>query len=308
VTERYTASASLARVKLKGWVSSSGSLSDAEIMSELNDALRTDVVAFLKSVRDEWFVDGTESVTPDSDGHIVMPNSVASTLRTVSWNNNGRFVPLPRIEPENALGYLNTGAGVPCGYVLRGYGLQILPNNVGSVTIRLEFMDRPADMVLEEDAGEVESQTGTALTLVSVPLAWQDETPGDVDIVSAESPFSTVINPLHASWPVASLVGNVLTLGSDPTNFIDGDIWITDVGSNPYPNIPVEFHPLLQQYVICTLGGALGDKRLDGWTKRLGQLEAKLRSLMAPRVTGSGRPILNPNAPGMNFARNWWGG
>lgn len=308
MSEQYTASASLARIKLKGWQSASGSMSDADMLAELNDALRTDVVAFLKAVRDEWFVDGTESVTPDSDGRVTMPNSVASTLRTVSWDNNGRYVPLPRIEPETALGYLNTGAGVPCGYVLRGYGLQILPNNVGSVTIRLEFMERPTEMVLEEDAGFVESQAGGVLTLADVPLAWQTTAPTEVDLVSADSPFSTIDNPLHGSWAVSSLVGNTLTLVGDPSSLIDGDIWVSDVGTSPYPNIPVEFHPLLQQYVICTIGGALGDKRLDGWSKRLGQLEGKLRSLMAPRVTGSGRPILNPSAPGMAMARNWRSG
>lgn len=300
----YTASGSIARVKLKGFVSASGSLTDGELLDELNDALRTDVVAFLKTVRDEWFVDGAESVTPDSDGRITMPNSVASTLRTISWNNNGRFVPLPRIEPELALGYLNTGAGVPCGYVLRGYGLQILPNNVGNVTVRLEFMDRPAEMVLEAYAGEIESHVGLALTLAEVPLAWQGAAPSAVDVISSASPFSAI----YESATVVSLVGSVLTLsGVDAADIEDG-FWVSDVGMSPYPNIPIEFHPLLQQYVICVLGASFGDKRLEGWQRRLVELERKLKSLIAPRVTGSGRPIVNPSAPGMGNGRNWWGG
>lgn len=295
----YTASASIARIKLKGFVSTSGSLTSAELLDELNDALRTDVVSFLKTVRDEWFTDGVENVTPDSNGRIVMPNSVASTLRTISWNNNGYLVPLPRIEPEAALGYVNNGAGRPAGYVLRGYGLDILPNNVGSITVKLEFMERPAEMVLEEDAGLIESHVSLALTLADVPLAWQSSAPSEVDLISNVSPYSVVAERVE----VVSLVGSVLTLtGIDAADVEDG-FWVSDVGTSPFPNVPVELHPLLQQYTLCTLGQSLGDKRLDGWQRRLQQLEVKLKALIAPRVTGSARPILNPTAPGSNYGR-----
>lgn len=298
----YTASGSVARIKLKGFVSASGSLGDSDVLAELNDALRTDIVAFLKSVRDEWFVDGTESVTPDSDGRIVMPNSVASTIRAIWWNNNGQLTPLTRIEPEASFAYINNGAGQPAGYMLRGYGIQILPNNVGSVSIKLDFMDRPPEMVLEEDAALISGVGGAALTLDSVPLAWQSETPDAVDIISSDSPYSAVVE----SAGVVSLVGSTLTLGASFDD-IESGFWVSDVGTSPFPNIPVELHPLLQQYVICTLGQSFGDARLGGWEKRLMQLEEKLRVLVAPRTQGSARPLLNPSAPGARIGRGRWG-
>lgn len=298
----YTASDSIARVKLKGFISTSGSLTDPEVLAELNDALRSDVIPFLKAVRDEWFVSGSEDVQLTSNT-IPMPNSVGSTIRRIVWLNNGNEQPLSRIEPENAFAYSNGSSNVPAGYMLKGYEIRILPNNVGSQRIRIEWMERPAEMVLEEDAGLIESHTTLALTLASVPLAWQSTAPTTVDLISNESPFQAVAEDVT----VLSLVGNVLTLsGVDPALVEDG-FWVADVGCSPYPNVPIELHPLLQQHVICVLGQSFGDKRLKGWQDRLMQLEANLRKTLAPRTQGSPRAIVNRTGPGMRTrGRGYW--
>jgi len=297
----YTATDSIARVKLKGFVSTSGSLSDAEVLDELNDALRSDVVPFLKAVRDEWFVSGTEDITV-VNGRIPMPNSVASTIRRIVWLNNGIETPLARVEPENAFAYLNNNGGsVPCGYMLKAYEIVILPTNVGSVQVRVDFMERPAEMVQEQDAGLIDSHVSLALTLDSVPLAWQSAAPDAVDLISNESPFKAVAEDVE----VASLVGSVLTLTGIDASLVEDGFWVTDVGTNPYPNVPIELHPLLQQHVICVLGQSFGDARLKGWGQRLEQLEMNLRKTLTPRTQGSPRAIINRTGPGMRVR---WGG
>lgn len=299
----YTASDTIARVKLKAWASTSGSLSDEQLCDLCNDSLRSYVVPFLKAVRDEWFVSGSESVTPDANGRIAIPNSVASTIRTIWWNNNNQFIPLVRIEPENAPAYLGQNSGTqPYGYMLKGYEIQLLPHNVGSVTVRIDFMERPATMVLEEEAGHIASHVGLALTLSDTPLAWQEETPATVDLISSESPFRTVASDAT----VVSLVGDVLTLSGIDTALVEDGFWVADVGCNPFPNVPIEFHPLLQQDVITTLYQGLGDKRLQGATQKLMKLDADLRTTMAPRTQGSARPIVNRSGPGMRIARWGW--
>lgn len=299
----YTASGAIERIKLKGWGSTSGSLSDADILDLLNDSLRSYVVPFLKEVRDEWFTSGTENITPDANGIVPMPNSVASTIRTIWWNNNNLYVPLNRIEPENAAGYLgvNSSGNQPYGYMLKGYEIQLLPSNVGSITVRIDFMERPAEMVLEEDAGEIVSHASLALTLEDVPLAWQSATPDAVDVISNVSPFK----PIAENVTVTSLVGSVLTLSGIDDALIDDGFWVADVGCSPFPNVPIEFHPLLQRDVIVELYTGLGDKRLAGAEKKLEKLEDSLRRTMAPRTQGSPRPIINRSGPGMNFMRRW---
>ena len=298
----YTASATLARIKSKGFVSTSGSLTEAELLPWLDDSLRSYVVPFLKAVRDEWFVSGTEDVTPDSNARIPMPNSVASTIRTIAWNQNGLFRPLTRIEPENQFAFIGqAGGNQPYGYMLRGYEIQSLPTNIGSVSVRIQFMERPAEMVLEEDAGLIASHVGLALTLDSVPLAWQETTPTAVDLISSNSPFEAVAE----SVTVVSLVGSVLTLSGISSALVEDGFWVSDVGASPFPNLPIELHPLLQRSVITEIYSGTGDKRLDSSMKLQAKLESELRKTMAPRTQGSARPIVNKNGPGMNRTGRW---
>jgi hypothetical protein len=295
----YTASGNIERIKLKAWTSTSGSLSDAQLLELLDDSLRSYLVPFLKQVRDEWFVSGTESVVLGSDAKFVIPNSIASTIRSMWWMNNNQPTPLVRIEPEKA--YLYEGQNVstiPYGYVIKGYYIQILPSNVGAVTIRVDFMERPSQMVLEEDAAVIASSAGPALTLETVPLAWQDTAPTTVDIISGDSPYIII-----GTFDVVSLAGSTLTLDSTPSVptglTSSARAWVADSGSSPFPNIPIELHPLLQQDVITTLFIGLGDKRLDGSMKKQKMLEDNLRRTVAPRTLGQPRPIVNSSAPGM---------
>lgn len=298
----YTASASISRVKAKGFVSTATTLSDSELLEWLDDSLRSYIVPFVKTVRDEWFVSGTEAVTPDANARIPMPNSVASTIRLITWNNNGTPIPLVRIEPENAFMYQgNNASNQPYGYMLKAYEIQVLPTNIGSVSVRIDFMERPAQMVLEEDAGLIASHVGLALTLDSVPLAWQSETPSAVDIISNESPFVAVASDVT----VVSLVGSVLTLSGIDSALVENGFWVSDVGTNPYPNVPIEFHPLLQRSVITELYAGTGDKRIDSSMKLQTKLENELRRTMAPRTQGSARPIVNKNATGMRTFGRW---
>lgn len=299
----YTASASIARIKSKGFVSTATTLSDAEVLEWLDDSMRSYIVPFLKKVRDEWFVSGSEDVTPDSNARIPVPNSVASTIRTITWNNNGAPTPLVRVEPENSFLYQRANGGnQPYGYMLKAYEIQILPTNIGSVSVHIDFMERPPAMVLESDAGLISSHSGLALTLSAVPLAWQSSTPSTVDLISSESPFKTVASDVA----VSSLSGSVLTLSGISSSLVEDGFWVSDPGTNPFPAVPIEFHPLLQRSVITELYSGTGDKRIDSSMKLQKKLEDELSRTMAPRTQGSARPIINKNSVGMrNFAR-WW--
>lgn len=296
----YTTRALIDRITLKAFTSTASSLSEQQILDLANDSLRSYLVPLASTLREEWWVfKDNISLTTDADGRITLPDSVASTLRTVAWNNNSVITPLTRIEPEAAFAYLNSTGNTPVGFELRGYTLRILPPAPG-IQLKLTAMRRPAQMVLTEDAGEVESSAGPVLTLESVPVAWQEETPDEVDLISGTSPFSQVESCL-----VTSLVGNDLTLTSTPAT-MPASAWVSDLDTSPFANIPIELYPLLEQDVITTLYQGLGDKRLKGASERKAELEAMVKRTMAPRTSGNARPILNPSAPGMN-GWGFWG-
>lgn len=302
----YTFTSLVGRVKLKAFTSSASGLSDANFMELAADSFRSYVVPFLKSVRDEWFVAKDDYVaTTDSDSRISLPDSVASTIRTISYSNNGVLVPLTRVEPENAFGYQQQTSSVPVGYVLRGYQVILLPQQSASFEIHIAYMRRPPEGVLEDAAGHIESHANLALTLEDVPLAWQSSTPTEVGLISDESPYSVVAEEVE----VVSLVGSVLTLTGISASLIEDGFWVSDVGTSPYPNIPIELHPLLEQDVVCTVFQAVGDKRLEMALQRKDELEKKLLKQLTPRAQGSARNVVNPSAPGMRGFSFWntWG-
>ena len=92
-----------------------------------------------------------------------------------------------------------------------------------------------------------------------------------------------------------------MTLVTSTSGVTAGD-WATDPGTNPFPNVPIEFHPLLQRSVINEIYAGVGDKRLDASMKLQMKLEGDLRATMAPRTQGSARPIVNRSGPGMRGA------
>ncbi len=285
----------ISTLKLVSFTSTTNSLTAPNLLSLLNRSYRSYISPFLKTLRDEWQVakDDVE-LTTDSSGRVTIPNSVASTLRTVAWRNNSILYPLTRVEPENAFAYQQQST-IPAGFMLKGYQLVILPVQSSAYTIVVSYMKRAPTGVLEESAGEVVNVAGYDLTLDVVPLAWQSSAPTSVDLISNESPFSVVAEDV-----ACSLAGNVLTLSGISSSLLALGQWVSDVGTSPYPNLPIEIHPLLELDVINTLFGTIaGDKRQKAAQNDRDMMRKELALLMSPRAQGNSKPIVNYNAPGM---------
>lgn len=300
----YTTEALINRITLKAYTSASRSLSDQQILDLANDSLRSYIVPLASTLREEWWVGKTDIVvTTDANGAVTIPDSVASTLRTVAWNNAGILTPLTRVEPEAAFQY-QPQTGMPLGFTLRGYTLFVLPSTPG-IVLHLACMLRPLQMVLTENAAEVSSRVSNVLNLVSVPLAWQEEAPTVVTVVKGASPFSPVetYDVVFLDVPNKQIIIGVT---DDSYQSIEAGDYVSDEDTSPFANIPVELYPLLEVDVIATLFQGLGDKRLKGILDRKKELEMMAKRTMAPRTQGNARPIVNPAAPGMRGYMGIW--
>ena len=296
----YCTAALLRRWKLKAFTSSSSSLSDQEILDLLNDSLRSYVVPMMGSLREEFWVGKSDIVVnTDVNGSIDIPDSVASSLRTVAWSNAGILVPLTRIEPENAFPYLSQQSALPYGFMLRGNTLIVLPK-APNIEMHLTAMLRPPQMVLTEEAALIDTAAGATLTLDSVPVEWQATTPTSVDLISGVSPFGGI-----GTFGVSSLVVATKTLVLTTSPTLTGEAWVADVARSPFASVSCELYPLLEQDAIVQFfGSGVGDKRAPAAEKRRDTLLAMVKRPMAPRTQGNAQVIVNPNAPGM---RNSWG-
>lgn len=305
----YTTQALIDRVTLKAFTSTSSSLTPQQLVDLANDSLRSYLVPIASTLREEWWIGKADIVlTADSDGAVTLPDSVASSLRTVAWNNGGIITPLSRIEPENSFQYLAMQGQLPLGFELRGFTLFTMPKVPGAV-LHLTAMLRPPQMVLDDTAAEVASSSPSNIVVEVVPLAWQETTPDEFDIISGTSPFSVlgtvgVSSVIGTSYTVTGLT-SALSAALTAALLTPGGAWVSDVGTSPFANIPIELYPLLEQDIICTVGQMTGDKRLDGWMKRKTELEGLAKRTMAPRASGNARVITNPSAPGMRSSWFW---
>jgi hypothetical protein len=299
MSQRYSASALIEKIKLKGFISQSTSLSAQDLLVFLNDSLTTYIQPWTSTLRTEmWVGKANIELTTDSDGFAAMPASFLSTTRTVAWKCSAYNVPLTLVEPENTFNYQNQSS-LPVGFTIRGYSLQVLPPQ--ACTLVLTAMLPLSVCVLEEDAAEVDTIAGNVYTLASVPLEWQANTPAYLDVISSVNPFSTVVS----SVAVTSLVGNTLTLATDPG--VLGPIWVANVNETPFPNLPIELFPLLELDALCAIFMATGDKRFQIAEKQKDDMHKLLTKSMAPRMIGNARLIVNNHAVGMNGAyRGGW--
>lgn len=313
MTAQYSTDSMAARIKLKSYIGTSSSLTPQEIVDLLNDSLRSYIVPIMKTIREEFWVGKNDlQVTVGSDGSIDLPDSVASTLRTVFWNQNSTLNPLSRIEPEVAYQYLNQNAqGFTAGFMLRGNTLITLPKSPGTI-LSLTAMFRPSEMVLSENAAEVDSVSGgNSFVLDLVPIEWPGDVPTKVDIIAATSPNATV----YQDVPVVSLSSSTLTLSltDEQVNKVadkmaTGGLWIALPGQSPFASLPVDLCPLLELDVVNVLFAATGDKRGAVMMKKQETMEDNIRRTMVVRTQGQSRPIVNLDGPGMNRRGGWNGG
>lgn len=309
----FTASEAIRVLKIRGKVSNATSLNDSDILTLLNSSYQQFVVGFTQSLRDEWWV-GVKPLflTTDSDSTIVIPSSVANSVRTIAWDQGGQvYNPLNRIEPEDQFQYLSQGnTGTPYGFMFNDNQITILPKCPG-ISIRLTYMYTPPQMVLEQNAGKVTNISGSVFTLSSVPLEWQANAPTSINVISATDPY-TVIGVL----PVSSLnvSTKTITLSTVPTTLSHWNelsangVWVANVGESPFPQLPIALQDLLQQHCLETIMQSSADPRLKAITDRKKELITELKAMMSPRAQGSSRPLVNKNKAGYGgyWGRNLW--
>lgn len=302
----YTCDAIVAKIESDGYLSTSTSLGSQDIVNKLNESFYSYLVPLITSQSEEFFIDRkTIKVTSDQNSQITLPDSVSSSLRTVTYYNNGNPYNLTRIDPKDEVNYIGQQqTQYPYGYMLTGFTMTLLPKG-GPTEVHLRVERRPSEIVLNSNAGQITAVSGSVLTLNNMPIAWQESAPTLVDVVSDNSPFS----PLVTQAQVASVTGTTtLTLqnvsASDLALIVVGS-WVADPDCSPYANIPKDWYLLLQLDVVCSIMQTEGDQRLKGLMQRKDEIEKRLMRTMAPRTIGSVRPIVNYSAPGMGMGRRW---
>jgi hypothetical protein len=147
----YTGAGLIAEVRRRALIPNSTSvLTDADILSFLNDEMLEYIVPFLIGTAEEYLVVSSPQFSSDtalvdvlSGGRYfeIPEDAVGGKLRDFQVQSINSWISLPRVEPENASQFFTYGALQ--GYLFQGNRVYMVPIPTAAATLRFLYYKRP---------------------------------------------------------------------------------------------------------------------------------------------------------------------
>lgn len=256
-----------------------------------DDSIRAKILPLVIKNMAEYYVKPYNyAVTSGVTSYAIPPRAVNSMLRSVqliSSTDPDSRVNLEQLNIED-LGSSRKSKG----FYVEGNSVVLYPTPVNTSlnTLRLNYFIRPNSLVDPTACGLISSinlGAGT-ITCASVPSTWT--TANLFDTVKAQPGFdSTTIDQV-----VTNISGAVITFATTLPSTISVGDYVCLAGQSCVMQVPVELQPLLTQYVVVRVLSAQGDQNaLKAALAELEALEKNASLLLAPRVQGSVKRIIN---------------
>lgn len=272
--------------------------SNDDFLKFTNEELQLSVVGELVSMRQDYFVETSDTALAASTSAYAFPTSaIGWKLESIGYvDSDGNYTRLPIVTRDARDSYesLSTSSAPRAVYVL-GNKVNTIPSMGTSVTgsLRFEFVRIQNEVVLESQCGLITSvnDTGTVYeqTVDSIPV----ENAAAIDVVSGTNPFGII-----ARGVTASISGSVIsvTYGSDYERAPVAGDYICAAGKTPYPNIPEDFHAVLAMATarrcLVASNDAQGVQMLDS---ALANFFDKMRKRASRRVNDAPRKLVANN-------------
>lgn len=274
---------------------------EADFLALADEETRSKLLPIVLKCMEEFYVSYLDyNVSAQQTVYAIPPRASAMGLRSVqivSSTDPDTRVNLERLNPEDLYAGISGNARFLVkknGFYLQGNSVVLYPTPYQSLDIlRLAFYSRPNALVDPTACGLITAiNTSTnALTVSTVPSNITNSS--IVDLVRAVPGFEcTAIDQ-----SISSIISNVITLSSTlPSNVQVGD-YVCPQYQSCVVQVPVELQPLLFQYVVVRILSAQGDQtNLKAAVAELESLEKAANLLLAPRVSGSVKRVVNARA------------
>lgn len=289
----YIASALVADVRRRAFMSVNDSIPDADVIAWLTSEVQTYIASLLVSMRQEYLVSTQDVAFTGASATVPTPaRSVAQGVRDVAIVDSQCVRPLPYVEPERVSIWGLTGTSVG-GFSLRGQSILLVPPG-SSGTMRVTYVQRPGIIVDSTQTAQVTGVAGNVVTCAGgLPVGWVT---GNVfDLCSGQAGFQNWAIDL-----VGTVSGSTVTFASVPATLGVGD-FLTLSGQTPGPQCPLELYPLLCQRVAVKLAESMGSARLKDINGMCDGQRKEAEVLLSPRAQEATHVIVRREGYG-------WGG
>lgn len=289
----YSTTQLISDIKRVGSVPTNQALFDeTDFLAFANDCMRRLVVPRIQKTREEYFVH-EERAAANGRVYEIPSRTIGGKVRQVQIldENNHVLVDVPRLEPQLAQA-TNSALGISSWQNVFGYFFQ--DNNVHFTndpedtgpTVAIKFYRRPGKLVEVSECALVVSVSGADVTVSTIPASFAIGTL--IDAIAAQPPFSSRGDGIE----ITNIAGSVITL-SEEVAVVAGD-YLAPEDCSPVPQIPVELHPILVEYVKLQVMDSMGDNEAFARASRQFDVLANdLFELLQDRDDGSPRKAVN---------------
>lgn len=277
---------------------SAGSLDLPDLVALMDEELKSYMMGFLLSLKEEFAVDTFDFTTTSGVfKYPLPPRAVGGKIREilVDVDGDGEYIRIARVEPQRMI-QPPKNTSTPSKYWFEGNSVVLDP--CGQANVRIKYFRRPGSLTLKADAGQITNiNTGTNTVTLATPIPTTFSTSVTYDFIQSQPYFETLQMDLGVS-SVNSGTGVVICSGPLPTPLAVGD-YLCLAGTSPVPQIPVELHSLLARRTNVVALEALDD---EGGLKiaqaMLADAERRAHWLVDDRDEGAPRYIINRWGPG----------
>lgn len=285
----YTTSDLVTLIKTLGHVPQSNStFTVANLLSLADLELRTAIAKQLKAANEGYsqtYIDYEQ----DASGQYSLPSdAVASTTFALQIKNGETLTPVSR-QDVGEMTTTSSPSSAPYSFFMRGNTINVLPADFEGA-LRVIYERRQSKLVAVSACAQVASIASQVVTVTAVPSAWVN---GDsIDMQQSVPHFDML-----GAREITDITSLDITLDGDITDLSVGD-YLCLSGQTCIPQVPVEFHQLLAQRVVCKIYELQGYLDKHQAAKRvLKEMEDDLTALITPR-TQSAPKIINPSFGG----------
>ena len=271
---------------------------NTDFLALADEEIRSKMIPLILRHMEEFYVYHLDQLVINGQENYAIPSrAVAMTLRDVQMideTDSDTRVGLERLNPEDMYTGVAGNARFlvkKTGFYLENNTLFVYPMPVSSGAIlRMSFYMRPNQLIPTANCGFITS-INSALNQFTVSALPSTITVNTlVDFVKANPGFEC----MTYDEAISGISGNTVTMvNALPLNLSLGD-YVCPATQSCVVQVPVEFQPLLFQYVVIRVLSAQGDQaNLKAAVAELADLEKSAGTLIAPRVSGKVKRVTN---------------
>lgn len=274
---------------------------DADVVSLLDDELRSTLIPVITSVREEFWVKTQDTPVNGSASYTIPSNAAGGVLRDVVFvDAAGNEIDLQQLSPAHIKATFPFGYQLPLytfGYYWQNDQIKPYPQqsqNATGYTLRMKPIRRPNDLTLSTNCGQITGIASNVISLGNVPADWTTAT--TFDIIQNAPQFTAIAE----AATITNIGGSSITLTTVPTGLLVG-MWVCPTTTSCIPQIPYEGFGLLIESAIISMCNSMGDSQGAGLHEKARNVFRKdFIDLITPRSQLGTKKIVNRNMP-MSF-------